>query len=51
MELKVVLDKKYYDSMQKEITDLKELIDTKVITRTDTKQMIGGLSGYQQPTW
>lgn len=47
MELKVVLDKKDYDSMQKEITDLKELIDTKVITRTDTERSCGGLHGWE----
>ena len=47
MELKVVLDKKDYDALQKEITDLKELIDTKVITRTDTEENYGGLYDWR----
>jgi DNA polymerase sigma len=51
MELKVVLDKKDYDALQKEITDLKELIDTKVITRTDRERQFGGLHGYQTTPW
>ena len=49
MELKVVLDKKDYDNMLKEIEDLKELIGTKVITRTDTETNYGGLGNDCQP--